>query len=102
MTSGFWGDSVEQGTLTAVKGKKTHNLTSKLTVGLDGNMKINNTTKTEGGSVSGYWGAISKTEDGGVTWEIVFHSEPDDLYYFNAISCSSDKHCVAVAEGMFV
>ena len=29
----------------------------------------------------------------------MFESAPDDVYYFNAISCYSDSHCVAVAEG---
>ena len=48
---------------------------------------------------SGWWGTISKTTDGGQTWETVFQSAPTDTYYFNSIACSSETHCVAVAEG---
>ena len=55
-----------------------------------------NTTAVE---ENGWWGAISKTTDAGQTWQTVFHSQPSDVYYFNGISCSSDTHCVAVAEG---
>ncbi|CAE7534200.1 unnamed protein product, partial [Symbiodinium microadriaticum] len=49
--------------------------------------------------VSGWWGTISKTTDAGQTWQTVFQSDPSDTYYFNSIACSSDTHCVAVAEG---
>ena len=49
---------------------------------------------------TGWWGTISKTTDGGKTWSKVFESDPvNDYYYFNSISCSSETHCVAVAEG---
>ena len=40
-----------------------------------------------------------KTEDAGQTWTNVFHSNEEDMYYFNGISCSSESHCIAVAEG---
>lgn len=49
---------------------------------------------------SGWFGSISKTMDGGKSWKTVFTSDPkSDFYYFNSISCSSESHCVAVAEG---
>lgn len=52
------------------------------------------------GSASvGYFGEIWKTADAGETWTKVYASKATDAYYFNAISCSSDDHCVAVAEG---
>ena len=38
--------------------------------------------------------------DGGLTWKTVFSTNPKtDYFYFNSISCSSETHCVAVAEG---
>jgi hypothetical protein len=49
---------------------------------------------------SGWFGSISKTVDGGRTWSTVFASNPKtDFFYFNNIACSSETHCVAVAEG---
>jgi hypothetical protein len=49
---------------------------------------------------TGWFGSISKTVDGGKTFSTVFQSDlTSDYYYFNSISCSSDSHCVAVAEG---
>jgi hypothetical protein len=49
---------------------------------------------------TGWVGSISKTTDGGNTWKTVFQSDLlNDYYYFNQISCSSDTHCIAVAEG---
>ncbi len=40
-----------------------------------------------------------KSTDGGKTFTEVFKSELTDKYYFNGIDCSSESHCVAVAEG---
>ena len=48
---------------------------------------------------TGWWGTISKTEDGGETFSTVFSSDPNEYWYFNSIACSSETHCVAVAEG---
>ena len=49
---------------------------------------------------TGWFGSIAKTIDGGVTFNTVFQSDlTTDYYYFNSISCSSESHCVAVAEG---
>jgi len=50
-------------------------------------------------NTSGWFGNIYKTTDAGATWTQVFASPSDALYYFNAISCSSETLCVAVAEG---
>ena len=44
----------------------------------------------------GWVGAVSKTTDGGQTWEMVYHTA---AYYFNAISCADEDNCIAVAEG---
>lgn len=44
-----------------------------------------------------YTGAIAKTSDGGSTWTLLYHDT--GRFYFNGIHCSSETHCVAVAEG---
>jgi len=49
---------------------------------------------------SGWWGAVSKTTDGGKTWNQVFLTDlENDYFYFNGISCPSENHCVVVGEG---
>lgn len=49
---------------------------------------------------TGWWGAVSKTTDGGKTWSQVFLSDlQNDYFYFNGISCPSVDHCVVVGEG---
>ena len=49
---------------------------------------------------TGWWGAVSKTTDGGKTWEQIFQTDYEkDTFYFNAISCSSETHCAVIAEG---
>merc|ERR1719446_1112691 len=40
---------------------------------------------------------IAKTEDAGKTWTMQYHSVGD--FYFNEISCATEEHCIAVAEG---
>jgi len=93
VTSGTWGDSLT----SQLKNTTSHSLNSNLRVSSNGiNIELFN------GQASGYWGAISKTTDGGETWETVFTSEASDAYYFNAIDCSSELHCVAVTEGQTV
>lgn len=49
---------------------------------------------------TGWFGAVSKTTDGGKTWSQVFSTDlENDILYFNGISCSSESHCVVVGEG---
>jgi len=49
---------------------------------------------------TGWFGAVSKTTDGGKTWTQVFTSDMEnDYFYFNGISCPSENHCVVVGEG---
>lgn len=96
----MWGESAVQKTTdesyhhissrAAVSSKYTNTLLS-----VDSKNTQVNATVTE----SGWWGTISKTTDGGATWETVFESAPSDTFYFNSIACSSDSHCVAVTEG---
>lgn len=93
----MWGDSsVEQNEKKSISPMLSVSKSGSVTLQRERVMSGDNSTSTE----SGWWGAISKTTDGGATWSTVFHSEPTDVYYFNAISCSSETHCVAVAEGM--
>lgn len=44
-----------------------------------------------------YFGAISKTSDGGKTWTKVFDSK--NYFYLNQIDCITDSSCLAVGEG---
>jgi len=49
---------------------------------------------------TGWFGAVSRTTDGGATWTEVFTTDlATDYLYFNGISCSSETHCVVAAEG---
>jgi photosystem II stability/assembly factor-like uncharacterized protein len=51
-------------------------------------------------SATGWFGAVSKTTDGGNTWTQVFITDlENDIIYFNGISCSSESHCAVVGEG---
>jgi hypothetical protein len=47
-------------------------------------------------NITQYTSAIAKTTDGGKTFTKVF--EQDGSFYFNGIHCSSEDHCIAVAE----
>jgi len=51
-----------------------------------------NATKKRNGK---YTAAIAKTTDGGKTWKTQFYNED---FYFNAISCPSERVCFAVGE----
>jgi len=51
--------------------------------------------KAEGSSV--YFGAISKTTDGGKTFNKVFDAKGE--YYMNMIDCASEDVCMVVSEG---
>ncbi len=45
----------------------------------------------------GMWAELWKTSDGGNTW--IKQIASDNKYYFNAIDCCDETHCIAVAEG---
>eukprot|EP01064_Diplonema_japonicum_P022606 TRINITY_DN3257_c0_g1_i1.p1 TRINITY_DN3257_c0_g1~~TRINITY_DN3257_c0_g1_i1.p1 ORF type:complete len:519 (+),score=153.72 TRINITY_DN3257_c0_g1_i1:63-1619(+) len=49
------------------------------------------------GYMGNYTALISKTTDGGATWEKQYYNTGS--YYFNGISCASENLCMAVAEG---
>lgn len=49
---------------------------------------------------TGWFGAVSKTTDGGNTWTQVLSTNLEtDYIYFNEISCGSESNCVVVGEG---
>jgi photosystem II stability/assembly factor-like uncharacterized protein len=51
-------------------------------------------------SETGWFGAVSKSSDGGKTWETVLLTDLSaDYVYFNGISCVSELQCVVVGEG---
>jgi hypothetical protein len=58
--------------------------------------KLHTNSKIVKGEDSGFYGAVMKTTDGGKTWSEVLNTKGE--YYFNAISCSDENNCVAVAE----
>lgn len=91
VASGQWDDSSE-----SLQGK--HAFTSRFSVGKGGSMSF---TQSKNVNVTGsqWFGAVSKTTDGGKTWTEVYRTSPDEALYFNGISCSSDSHCAVVAEG---
>lgn len=47
---------------------------------------------------NGYFGLISKSEDGGNTWVVQLQAA-NQGFYFNDINCVDTTHCFAVAEG---
>lgn len=125
MASGIWGDDPSQplvghprmhsnmhdSSVQARMSLEPYSLSARATVGgvAMGGVRFSdrsgpkvstrgNRTAEEG--VTGWFGAISKSTDGGKSWSTVFKSDPtSDYYYFNQIACSSETHCIAVAEG---
>lgn len=106
VSGGHWPyDSAE---LALDKTEKRHRLTARVHVserGVTHKERLGtraraNATSTSVDDETGFVATISKTVDGGVTWTTVFQSDlNNDYFYFNAIDCSSETHCVAVAEG---
>jgi hypothetical protein len=89
VSSGIWGSSAE---LKASKGEFA--LSERFNVGKSGFKSSANLTQT------GWFGAVSKTTDGGKTWTQVFQTDLEkDTIYFNGISCSSETHCAVAGEG---
>lgn len=92
VSNGIWADSA------SVDGE--HRLSRGYTVtksGVKQSMPVRSVNETV--TATGWFGSIQKTTDGGLTWSEVFSIPSSDLMYFNAISCSSETQCVAVAEG---
>mmetsp|Transcript_16233 Transcript_16233/g.24452 ORF Transcript_16233/g.24452 Transcript_16233/m.24452 type:complete len:298 (+) Transcript_16233:2-895(+) len=95
VTRGMWGSSSTQG----IEKDDIH-LSSRASLSPSRESPLRFSSHNETVGADGWWGSISKTTDGGASWTTVFQSAPTDTYYFNAIDCSSESHCVAVAEGL--
>lgn len=94
ISSGMWGEDpvVEGKQLSAWLSMDTKN--SKFVVADRSSKKRSTAEQT------GWFGAVSKTTDGGKTWTQVFSSNLEtDYYYFNGIACSNVDHCTVVGEG---
>jgi hypothetical protein len=48
-------------------------------------------------STNGYYAAMTKTTDGGATWNVQYTNS--GAFYFNDVHCASETVCIAVAEG---
>lgn len=102
MSAGIWGEDPQ------LNAAKRHDLSARVRLS-HGNKNSYHVSfrerehthkKVNADGETGWFGTISKTTDGGLTWQTVFESDRlNDYYYFNSISCSSEDHCVAVAEG---
>jgi len=96
ISSGMWG---------AYESNKDHQLSSWLSVDTKSTLTVGDRAASKGKAsaargATGWFGAVSKTTDGGKTWTQVFTSDLDnDYYYFNGIACSSVDHCTVVGEG---
>lgn len=98
VSSGFWGDHPDD---------STHLLSRHLGIEKDNNdggrvinrpygplKKVNAQDED-----TGWYMSVSKTTDGGATFQTVYTSPAGSYYYANGISCSDESHCVVVAEG---
>lgn len=92
VASGIWGSSADK--------LEGHRFSSRMHLDKRG-YSYNEVPKSNATALgaSGWFGAVSKTTDGGATWTQVFATNEEDVLYFNGISCSSETHCVVVAEG---
>lgn len=115
VTQGMWAESEQEALVKKLSGdnyrwenKKDpayisayHRLNSRLKMHKTGKLELDLSRPVKSmNTTTGWWGAISKTTDGGKTWKQVFLTNPDtDYIYFNQISCFSEDNCMAVAEG---
>lgn len=100
MSSGIWGDDPK----TA---DKKHAFSSRFSVDAKGSLAVKDFSEIlqrkplkAADSPTGWFGAVSKTTDGGLTWTQVLSTDLNqDYLYFNGISCATETQCVVVAEG---
>lgn len=107
-SNGFWPTDSASAERAAeeTKHRRSHRMSSRVTVSEKGatirdftnGAKLGSNTTSAGESL-GYTASITKTVDGGLTWTTVFPQDDNNNFYFNQIACSSETHCVAVAEG---
>jgi photosystem II stability/assembly factor-like uncharacterized protein len=98
VSSGIWGNDPAE----KLAG---HQLSSRFTrtakgVTVTEKPSLRKVSKGLNDSTTGWFGAVSKTTDGGKTWTQVFSTDLEaDFLYFNGISCGSELNCIVVAEG---
>jgi photosystem II stability/assembly factor-like uncharacterized protein len=81
-----------------VKSSTSHRQSHRVNIGSGKEHKVKMVGKV-GDSTNGWYGALYKTTDGGATFTKQYSSPEGSMFYFNAISCSDENNCIAVAEG---
>jgi len=99
VSTGQWPESMAQDDESSVLVKA---LSEKLEVRQNKDTKeyftkVHTEFRGNANNATGYYGSIIKTTDGGKTWDTVY--QQDGTFYFNGIDCSTEDHCIAVAEG---
>ena len=95
-TAGFWGDSSEAAGGKAGGAVAERQLTARVTLRSDGSVVT--AAKPGDYNTTGCWAQITKSTDGGATWDVVF-SDFENNRYPNDISCFDANTCVAALEG---
>eukprot|EP01040_Poterioochromonas_malhamensis_P010200 gene10200-11091_t len=97
VSSGIWGESA----LKASKTSRKFQFSERFEHSVSGQSLLDSRFKAGANMTeTGWFGAVSKTTDGGKTWTQVFSTDlENDIIYFNGISCSSESHCAVVGEG---
>ena len=89
--SGSWSDVPVKNKVSPLSRNMTSlDVNSRVTVSREGTRYRHDKVESDY-----HWGAISKTTDGGRTFEKVFESRD---YYMNEIDCSTTEICMAVGE----
>ena len=89
--SGSWSDAPVKNKVSPLSRNMTSlDVNSRVTVSREGTRYRHDKVESDY-----HWGAISKTTDGGRTFEKVFESRD---YYMNEIDCSATEICMAVGE----
>ena len=91
VSAGIWPESA-----SAAADKNSRRFNSRMNVHKSG--AVFSDVHTNSGD-NGWFASVAKTSDGGATFKEVLRSPDNSTYYFNAISCSSETHCVVVGEG---
>lgn len=98
VASGMWGNDPASSQLGRPLSSRLHynDATNQATFDFDNHIhhKLRDTNTT------GWFGAVSKSTDGGNTWTQVLSTNLEtDYIYFNEISCGTESNCVVVGEG---
>jgi len=108
ISSGMWGSESAKANLRSFGNKNIRDfalseritVTPKKTYTFPEKASLKQLKTKVGTSATGWFGAVSKTTDGGKTWTQVFSTNLEtDYLYFNGISCGNENTCVVVGEG---